>query len=129
DVAPYFSEAAWETLRFANDLAVKTGKNALRPIHIFAAALSGPAGGIFMTRLGMDFDKVKDGLANLVREGEPLEPNQEIALSDEGRRVLLQAYELSREADRRTVGSIDLFLAAFESDERIQDVIDAAGYP
>ena len=129
DVAPHYSEAAWETLRFANDLAVKTGKNALRPIHIFAAALSGPAGGIFMTRLGMDFDKVKDGLANLVREGEPLEPNHEIALSDEARRVLLQAYELSREADRRSVGSIDLFLAAFESDERIQDVIDAAGYP
>jgi ATP-dependent Clp protease ATP-binding subunit ClpC len=129
DVSDYFSDAAWEVLRFAHDLVTKTAKRELRPIHIFAAALSGSAGGIFMTRLGLDFDKVKDGLANLVREGEPLEAGQDPVLSDDARRVLLHAYELAREADRRSVGAIELFLAAFEADERVQDVIDAAGYP
>ena len=129
DVAPYYSDAAWECLRFAYDLAVKTGKDELRPVHLFASALSGPAGGIFMTRLGMDFDRVKEGLAALVREGRPLEANAQPALSEEARIVLLHAYDLAREADRRSVGAIELFLAAFEADQAIQDLIDAAGYP
>jgi ATP-dependent Clp protease ATP-binding subunit ClpC len=129
DVSLYYSEAAWECLRFAHDLAVKTGKAELRPVHIFASALSGPAGGIFMTRLGMDFDRVKEGLATLVRQGPALETGAAPILSDETRTVLLHAYELAREADRRTVGAIELFLAAFEADQAIQDLIDAAGYP
>jgi len=129
DVALYYSDPAWDVLRFANDLVAKTGKSLLRPIHIFASALSGPAGGIFMTRLGMNFEKIQDGIAEIVREGEPLEDHGEIGLSVESYRVLLQAYELAREADRRSVGSIELFLASYEADEKLQDVLDAAGYP
>ncbi len=126
DVAPYFNDAAWETIKFAYALAEKTGKDSLRPIHLFAAALSGPAGGIFMTRLGMDFERVKDGIATLVREGEPGAPPR---LSPEARVVLLHAYDLAREARRRSVGSIEIFMAAYEANDRLQDVLDAAGYP
>lgn len=126
EISVHFSEAAWETIRFAHALAEKTGNNSLRPVHLFAAALSGPAGGIFMTRLGMDFDRVKDGISELVREGEA---GGAVELSPDGRLALLQAYELARKAGRRSVGSIELFISVFELDEKLQDVLDAAGYP
>mgnify|MGYP001562217839 FL=1 len=126
DISRHFNDAAWETLRFAYDLAVKTGKVELRPIHLFAAALSGPAGGIFMTRLGVDFEKIKEGITALVREGGS---GESVTLSDEAKRVLIDAYVSASEARRKHVGPIEIFLASYNADERLQDVLDAAGYP
>lgn len=126
DVSRHFSDAAWETIRFAYDLTAKTGKAELRPVHLFSSALSGPAGGIFMTRLGMDFEKVRDGLVNLVREGEA---GEKPVLSEESKQVFVKAYLSAREARRRAVGPIEIFLASYDADEHLQDVLDAAGYP
>ncbi|MCR4256391.1 MAG: ATP-dependent Clp protease ATP-binding subunit [Candidatus Uhrbacteria bacterium] len=126
DISRHFNDASWETLRFAYDLAVKTGKADVRSIHLFAAALSGPVGGIFMTRLGVDFEKIKDGITALVREGDP---GESIALSDEAKRVLIDAYVSAGEARRKHVGPIEIFLASYNADKRLQDVLDAAGYP
>ncbi|KAA0205673.1 ATP-dependent Clp protease ATP-binding subunit [Candidatus Uhrbacteria bacterium] len=126
DVSRHFNDAAWETIRFAYELATKTGMAELRPIHLFSAALSGPAGGIFMTRLGVEFDKIKGGIVALVREGEAGEP---VRLSDDAKRVLIEAYTSAREARRKHVGPIEIFLASYNADERLQDVLDAAGYP
>ncbi len=126
DISRHFSDAAWETIRFAYDLTQKTGKAELRPIHLFSSALSGPAGGIFMTRLGMDFEKVRDGLVNLVREGET---GEKPVLAEETKQVLVEAYLSAREFHRKAVGPIEIFLAAYNSDEHLQDVLDAAGYP
>lgn len=126
DVSRHFSDAAWETVRFAYDLTAKTGKAELRPIHLFSSALSGPAGGIFMTRLGMDFEKVREGLIAMVREGETAEKP---VLAEEAKAVLVAAYTSARDARRRAVGPIEIFLASYNADERLQDVLDAAGYP
>jgi ATP-dependent Clp protease ATP-binding subunit ClpC len=126
DVSQYFNDAAWETLRFAYDLTMKTGKAELRPIHLFASALSGPAGGIFMTRLGVNFDKIKEGITAMVREGEA---GETVTLSEDAKRVLVGAYVSAGEAHRKNVGPIEIFLASFNADERLQDVLDATGYP
>lgn len=126
DVSRHFSDAAWETIRFAYDLTVKTGKSELRSVHLFSSALSGPAGGIFMTRLGMDFEKVREGLIAMVREGEA---GEKPVLSEEAKAVLVEAYISARDAGRRAVGPIEIFLASYNADERLQDVLDAAGYP
>jgi ATP-dependent Clp protease ATP-binding subunit ClpC len=126
DVSRHFSDAAWETIRFAYDLTAKTGKTELRAIHLFSSALSGPAGGIFMTRLGMDFEKVREGLISMVREGET---GDKPFLTEEAKAVLIEAYISARDAGRRAVGPIEIFLASYNADERLQDVLDAAGYP
>ncbi len=119
DISRHFNDASWETLRFAYDLAVKTGKVELRPIHLFAAALSGPAGGIFMTRLGVDFEKIKEGITTMVREGEQGEP---VVVSEAAKRVLIDAYVSASESRRKHVGPIEIFLASYNVDERLQDV-------
>ncbi len=126
DVSRHFSDAAWETIHYAYDLTHKTGKAELRPVHLFSSALSGPAGGIFMTRLGMDFEKVRDGLVNLVREGEA---GEKPVLSETSKQALVEAYVSARDVRRKVVGPIEIFLAAYNADEHLQDILDAAGYP
>ncbi len=126
DISIYFQPSAWQVLEHALDLAAKLQQAQVRPVHVFAAALSSPAGGIFMRRLGMDFAKIKPGLIELLRRGET---NTEISFSVDTRKLLLAAYQQAVDARRKSVGTIELFLTAFLSDEALRDVIDAAGYP
>ncbi len=125
DVSPYFTEAAWELLERAYHLAEKIDRSEIRAVHLFAAALGTTAGGIFLTRLGLDFEKIRDGLALLVHDGPAGAPT----LTVEAKTVLLQAAEDAEESGRKHVGTIEIFLHAFEIDSRLQNVLDAAGYP
>jgi|SRR5688572_21775370 len=126
DVSPYFTEAAWELLQRSYDLAEKIGKSEIRAAHLFAAALGTTAGGIFLTRLGLDFDKIRDGLAQLVNDGPAGAPP---SLTLEAKSVLLEAAADAEASGRKHVGTIEIFLRAFEIDPRLQTVLDAAGYP
>lgn len=126
DISPYFQGAAYELLETAHTLARKSGLTEVAPVHLFAAALSTVAGGIFFSRLGLKFDQIKQTLAELVSEGQPGSPTH---LSKRTKEVLLSAYERARQADRRHVGTVEIFLESFESDERLQDMLDAAGFP
>lgn len=126
DVGVYFTEAAWELLQRSYNLAEKIGKSEIRAAHLFSSALGTAAGGIFLTRLGLDFDKVRDGLAQLVNEGPT---GTAPALTPEAKSVLLEAAADAEASGRKHVGTIEIFLRAFEIDPRIQNVFDAAGYP
>ncbi len=126
DVSVHFQPAAWSVLEQAYDLAKRIGRIEVRPIHLFAAALTSPAGGIFLTRLGLNFDKIKDGLLAVVRDGQPGSPT---LFSLEAKEVLLHAYADAMKAHRKAVGVIEIFLEAFLADEKLQQVFDAAGYP
>ncbi|MBM3205069.1 ATP-dependent Clp protease ATP-binding subunit [Candidatus Uhrbacteria bacterium] len=126
DVSVYFQSAAWVVLEQAHALAEKTGRLEVQPVHVFAAALSSPAGGIFMTRLGMDFEKIKEGLLTRMRAGEVGQPTTP---SLEYKKVLLSAYADAMASHRKNVGTIELFLQAFFADQRLQEVFDVAGYP
>ncbi|MCE9586066.1 ATP-dependent Clp protease ATP-binding subunit [Candidatus Uhrbacteria bacterium] len=126
DVAPYFTEAAWEMLQRAYDLSEKVGKSEIKASHLFAAALGTTAGGIFLTRLGLEFDKVRDGLARIVNDGPSGAPP---VMTLEAKSVLLEAAADAEASGRKHIGTIEVFLRAFEIDPRIQTVFDAAGYP
>ena len=126
DVARHVLPAAWEILEQAYASALRLGHAEVRPAHLFVSGLASLTGGIFMTRLGVSFDKVREGLAGVLRAVPSGTPT---VLSREAKEVLLEAYEAAREADRRAIGPAEIFLAAFRSDEAIQIVFDKAGYP
>lgn len=126
DISPYFTEAAWEMIQRAYELSEKIGRSEIRAVHLFAAALGTNAGGIFLTRLGLDFDKVRDGLASLVNDAPAGAPP---AMTLEAKSVLLEAAADAEATGRKHVGIIEIFLRSFEIDPRIQTVFDAAGYP
>ena len=125
DVSVYFQEATFELLDTAFALAEKSGLTEVQPSHLFAASLSTTAGGIFFSRLGLTFDQIKQPLANIVSDGQAGSPTH---LSMQAKEVLLKAYIHAREANRRHVGTIEIFLEALEADERLQNILDAAGY-
>lgn len=126
DVSPYFTDAAWELLERAHRLAEKTNRTEIRAVHLFAAALGTTAGGIFLTRLGLDFDQIRDGLARLVNEGSEGGPP---SLTIGAKTVLLLAAADAESSGRKHVGTVEIFLRAFEADARVQQVLDEAGYP
>lgn len=126
DASVYFRPAAWHIIENAYQLAKRANMLEVLPIHLFGAALASPSGGIFLTRLGMDFEKIREPLSKLVHEGQTGNPT---SLSMEAKKILLASYMEARDARRKAVGAMEIFLQAFEADERIQDVLDAAGYP
>lgn len=126
DVSAFYQESAWTVLQNALHLAERTERIEVTPVHIFSAALASTAGGVFLTRLGLAFTSIQDRLAALVRDGQSGAPPL-LALAS--KRVLLAAYLRARQARRRAVGSIDLFLESYEADERLQDLLDRAGVP
>ena len=126
DVSVYFHPMAWDVLETAFDLAEKTGRMDVSPIHLFSAALVSPFGGIFMTRLGLDIATVRPRLVPLMQKIPVGTPTMYAPTS---KVVLLRAYLDAREAERRTVGVTELFLQAFLADKDLQDALDAAGYP
>ncbi len=126
DISPHFLDSAWAIIESAFGLTSRIERTEVDATHLFAAALSSSAGGIFLTRLGLDFEKIKDPLAELLRSGQAGQPT---VLSRQGKEVFLSAYRYARSADRRAVGPVEIFLAAFEAEPRLQDMLDAAGFP
>jgi len=126
DVSPYFTDAAWELLEKAYGLADRLERAEVLVPHLFSAALGTAAGGIFFMRLGLDFEKVRDGLARLVQQGADGGPP---SMSIAAKTVLLQAAADAEISGRKHVGTVEIFVRAFMADPDIQHVFDEAGYP
>ena len=126
EVSKHLHPAGWSLLEQAYDLAKKIGQAEVLPVHLFAAALTGTVGGIFLTRLGMTFNKISDGLIVQMRAGATGSPT---VFSRQAKEVLLQAYVDAYVAGRRTIGAMELFRQSFLSDPALQAFMDGAGYP
>ena len=127
DIAPYFSEPAREVVENAYSLARSLGRTEITPITLFAAALSSPAGSVFMVRLGMRFDDVKGPLARLLQRDTAGKPP--ITFSLDAKRVLGLAYVDARRENRKQVGIYDIFLQSFQASETLRDNFDQLNYP
>lgn len=127
DVGAYFSDDAWETVGHAYKLARDLKRNEVTPVHLFAAAIASNTGAVFMTRLGLSFDKLKDPLAQMVRSaaaGSPPPP-----LSREAKRALILAYADARREQRKHASVIEIFLQAFQNEPKLQELLDGLGFP
>lgn len=125
-IAPYFSAEARKVIEDAYTISKSLQRTEITPGALFAAALASNAGGNFMVRLGMPFEKIKGPMANLLMKETGGQPP--IALSKEAKRVLASAFLSAYELNRRQVEVMDMFLEAFASDERLRDMLDQLGY-
>ncbi len=126
DVSLHLESDAWWVLEHAHGFSVQLGKAEIGPAHIFAAAMVSDQGAVFLTRLGLTIDKVKQELAQLLRDGRP---GAEPVLTVDARRILLEAYVRALEAGRRAISVPDLLLGGFHGDARISPMIDRLGFP
>ena len=126
DVSLHLHPAGWSLLEQAYELTKNIGQAEVLPVHLFAAALIGPAGGIFLTRLGMKFEKIKEGLILHMRSGQFSTPT---LFSRQSKEILLRAYADAYSRGRKNIGTIEIFLQSFLADPALQDLLDGAGYP
>ncbi|MDD2731380.1 MAG: AAA family ATPase, partial [Candidatus Portnoybacteria bacterium] len=127
DVAPYYSPMAMDVVESAYRLAKDTGRVEVTPEILFAAVLACPEGSLFMVRLGMPFEKIKEPLVRLITKGSAGAPP--IAFSREAKRVLASAFALADETHRKHVTPMEIFLQAFVESKSLQELLDGLGYP
>lgn len=126
DISVHCESGTWRVLELALGFAEQLGKAEITPVHLFAAALVSDEGSVFLTRLGLTLDKIKQELAALLRDGRS---GTDPLLALETRQVLLEAYVRSLEAGRRSIGVPDLLLGAFQADPRLAPMVDRMGFP
>lgn len=126
DISVHIESEAWWVLEHALGFSMQLGKAEVGPLHLFAAALVSNEGAVFLTRLGLTIDKVKQELAQLLRDGRS---GAEPVLTVEARRMLLEAYVRAFEAGRRAISVPDLLLGAFHADARLSPMLDRLGFP
>lgn len=127
DVSPYFSPLAMEVVESAYKLAKEIGRIEITPEILFAAVLAGSDGSLFMVRLGMPFDKIKEPLIRLITRGSAGSPP--ITFSREAKRVLASAFALADETHRKHVTPMEIFLQAFVASQPLQELLDGLGFP
>ncbi|MFA5185634.1 MAG: ATP-dependent Clp protease ATP-binding subunit [Patescibacteria group bacterium] len=127
NVAAYFSPAAIGLVEEAFKLAKSMQRTEITPSALFAAALAGKEGALFMVRLGMNFDTVKGPIARILALDNAGQPP--INLSRDAKRVLALAYAEAREFDRKYVDVMEIFLQAFKASPKIQETLDQLGFP
>lgn len=128
EIEPYFSDEAVSVVEAAYQIARDLKRAAVEPDMLFSAALTTGSGGLFMRRLGMRFDAVKGPLARLM-VAHPVGGDEAPYLSKETKRVLALSYASAREARRRHVEVMEIFLQSFADSPRLQEVLDQLGFP
>jgi ATP-dependent Clp protease ATP-binding subunit ClpC len=127
EVMPYFAPEAIEIVESAYRLAKELKVVEITPEILFAAVLTSRSGSVFMARLSMNFDTVKEPLVRLIMLGTTGKPP--IRFSREAKRTLAAAYDLANRTNRKYVNSMEIFLQSFLESEKLQDLIDRLGYP
>jgi ATP-dependent Clp protease ATP-binding subunit ClpC len=127
EVMPYYSPASIEIVESAYRLAKELHVTEITPEILFAAVLTSQSGSIFMARLSMNFDTVKEPLVRLIMTGTEGKPP--IHFSREAKRTLAAAYDFANRTNRKYVTPMEIFLQSFLESEKLQDLIDRLGYP
>ena len=128
DVAPFFSATARQVIEAAYGIAKDLKRTQVDPSMLFAALLTSPSGGLFMARLGMDFNRVKEALAHFLVT-DSMAGNPPITLSRELKRTLALSYADARAHRRQYVGPMELFIQSFNSSPKLQELLDKLGFP
>jgi ATP-dependent Clp protease ATP-binding subunit ClpC len=127
DIAPYMAPDAMSVIEDAYRVSKTMGKTEMTPNVLFASALASRTGALFLVRLGLSFDRVKNPIASVLSKDQSGQPP--IHMSKDARRTLALAYASAREAHRAHVGVIEIFLQAFEDSPRMQEAMDSLGIP
>lgn len=126
DIGPYFQPSAWNLLERAYGFTAHIGRSEIRPLELFLVALSGSEGGVFLTRLGANYDQLSTSLNELLRSESAGTPT---VLSTEAKQVLLMSYLDARAVGRHSIGVVEVLMQAFIADPRLHRVLDRAGFP
>lgn len=125
ELALYTADEAVKTVEDSYLLAKKNGDADVGPAHLFAAALGSRPGQILFARLGLTIDGVREPLRRHLAS----EQKGDAVLGERGAHVLAIAAVLAAKGGRKHLTSLDIFAAAYQSDEFFKQLFDEQGIP
>ncbi len=125
ELSVYSTDEAIKTVEDAYLLAKKDENADVGPSHLFAGALGSRPGQILFARLGLTIDTVREPL----RRHLATEPKGDTVIGERGAHVLALAGVIAVKGGRRHLTSLDIFAAAYQSDEFFKELFDEQGIP
>ncbi|MFA5946636.1 MAG: ATP-dependent Clp protease ATP-binding subunit [Patescibacteria group bacterium] len=125
ELSLYAADEAVKTVEDSYLLAKKNGDADVGPAHLFAGSLGSRPGQILFARLGLTIDSVRDPL----RRKLSAEPKGDTAIAERGAHVLALAGITAVKGGRAHLTSLDIFAAAYQSDEFFKQLFDEQGIP
>ncbi len=119
DISPLFDFHASGAVDQAFALAKQFGHAQVDPLHLFVATLSDETTGAVISRLQIQFDKIKDPLGRRLASRQLGDPT---FVSETAEQVLLAAFVNAYMNGRRVVNTFEVFFEAFLRDEFIQEL-------
>jgi len=125
ELSLYADDGAVKSVEDAFLLAKKNGDADVGPAHLLAGTLGSRPGQILFARLGLSLDSVREPL----RRHLAAEAHGETEFGARGAHVLALAGMLAVKGGRSHVSSLDIFAAAYQSDEFFKELFDEQGIP
>ena len=119
DVARVFDPQASELVDEAFRLARQFGHAALEPLHLFISAFPNENVGAVISRLQIDFDKIKDPLSRRLASRQLAE---QTLVSESAEQTLMSSFVSAFTHDQLEVHPIEVFFQAFNHDTYIQEL-------
>jgi ATP-dependent Clp protease ATP-binding subunit ClpC len=120
NIGDVFSQGATESVERAYDLMQKFGHATLDPLHLFIGAIDSDDAHVVFSRLGIEFDDVKDALGRRLNTRQLGKPG---VMDGESEKVLLEAFYLSLAENRDEVPALEILAAAFAADEFLKELM------
>ncbi len=120
NIAELFNAEARESVERAYALASKFKHAQLEPIHFFVGTLESLDASVFFGRLGLRFDQVQDPVGRRLETRQRADQTQ---VGEAAEKILLQAFANTVKERLDSVPSLEILVAAYESDEFLQDLM------
>lgn len=119
DMAAVLSEEARSSIEDAYHIARKAGHLQVSALHLFVGTLSTKSVTMLFMRLGLSFDQMKDAL----RRRLAVQPVGDTQFGLVGQELLAKGLRNALEHERPHLGSIELFIEAYNADEFLQELL------
>lgn len=120
NVGQYFSQEAIECVERAYALMQKFGHAQLDPLHIFIGCVDSGDAHVVFSRLGIEFEDIKDAIARRLESRQLGKPGE---MSGDAEQVLLEAFYLSVIDEKDEVPALELLAASFVADEFLKELL------
>ena len=126
DATPSYNLKTWEVMERAYRIAEKLENPQILAIHLFASCMETTQISLVFARLGVDMEKLKQTLGNMIIK---IEQAKDTApqWSSQAKWVSLAVYIDAYNHGHRLIGPIEIFDKTVQSDERLQELMFGLG--
>ncbi len=124
DVQDFFAPDAEKAVEVAFELAQKFGHAQIEALHLFVGSMDGNEASVAFSRLGLDFDVMKEAITRRLSSREIGKPTR---VGEDAQRVLLQALSSASTHRRAYITSLEVFAESYRAEPFLQELLLDSG--